>query len=70
MDPTDLPGYAGRLHDCFTDHPDCFRLMSWGQLESGRALSHREHRAERGGAASSEPGACSRMPGGTRRSDR
>jgi AcrR family transcriptional regulator len=33
MDPTDLPGYAGRLHDYFTDHPDRFRLMSWGQLE-------------------------------------
>ncbi|MGX1907372.1 TetR family transcriptional regulator [Streptomyces phaeochromogenes] len=33
MDPTDLPGYAGRLHDYFTDHPDRFRLISWGQLE-------------------------------------
>ncbi|WP_405823176.1 TetR family transcriptional regulator [Streptomyces sp. NBC_01390] len=33
MDPTDLPGYAGRLHDYFTEHPDRFRLMSWGQLE-------------------------------------
>ena len=33
MDPTDLPGYAGRLHDCFTDPPDRFRLISWGQLE-------------------------------------
>ncbi|MER5730230.1 TetR family transcriptional regulator [Streptomyces sp. NPDC002138] len=33
MDPTDLAGYAGRLHDHFTEHPDRFRLMSWGQLE-------------------------------------
>ncbi|MGB8945389.1 MAG: TetR family transcriptional regulator [Streptomyces sp.] len=33
MDPTDLPGYAGRLHDYFTQHPERFRLMSWGQLE-------------------------------------
>ncbi|WP_425838591.1 TetR family transcriptional regulator [Streptomyces fractus] len=33
LDPTDLPGYAGRLHDYFTEHPDRFRLMSWGQLE-------------------------------------
>ncbi|MFD9432023.1 TetR family transcriptional regulator [Streptomyces sp. NPDC060002] len=32
-DPTDLPGYAGRGHDYFTDHPERFRLMSWGQLE-------------------------------------
>ncbi|MEU9271170.1 hypothetical protein AB0E04_37850 [Streptomyces sp. NPDC048251] len=30
-----MPGYAGRVHDCFTDHPERFRLMSWGQLELG-----------------------------------
>ena len=35
MDPTDLPGYAGRIHDYFTAHPERFRLMSWGQLELG-----------------------------------
>ncbi|MBK3556776.1 TetR family transcriptional regulator [Streptomyces sp. MBT56] len=42
MDPTDLPGYAGRLYDYFTDHPDRFRLMSWGQLEldAGDSLPH------------------------------
>jgi AcrR family transcriptional regulator len=33
MDPADLPGYAGRIHDYFTAHPDRFRLMNWGQLE-------------------------------------
>ena len=33
LDPTDLPGYAGRVHDYFLAHPDRFRLVSWGQLE-------------------------------------
>ena len=33
MDPADLPGYAGRLHDYFVDHPERYRLMTWGQLE-------------------------------------
>jgi AcrR family transcriptional regulator len=33
MDPTDLPGYAGRVHDYFTRHPERQRLMLWGQLE-------------------------------------
>lgn len=42
LDPTDLPGYAGRLHDYFTGHPDRFRLMSWGQfeLDAGDSLPH------------------------------
>ena len=35
LDPTDLPGYAGRVHDYFLAHPDRYRLMSWGQLELG-----------------------------------
>ncbi|MEV6197153.1 hypothetical protein AB0M19_32695 [Streptomyces sp. NPDC051920] len=35
MDPTDLPGYAGRIHDYFTAHPDRLRLMNWGRLELG-----------------------------------
>lgn len=35
MDPADLPGYAGRVHDYFVTHPERFRLMSWGQLELG-----------------------------------
>lgn len=35
MDPADLPGYAGRIHDYFLDHPEHFRLMRWGQLELG-----------------------------------
>jgi AcrR family transcriptional regulator len=33
MDPTDLPGYAGRVHDHLTDHPQRHRLMMWGRLE-------------------------------------
>jgi len=33
MDPNDLPGYAGRIHDYFTSHPERFRLMTWGQME-------------------------------------
>ncbi|MFF2430094.1 TetR family transcriptional regulator [Streptomyces mirabilis] len=33
LDPTDLPEYAGRVHDYFIRHPDRFRLMSWGRLE-------------------------------------
>lgn len=33
MDPADLPGYAGRLHDYLSRHPERHRLMQWGQLE-------------------------------------
>ncbi|MEU9201490.1 TetR family transcriptional regulator [Streptomyces sp. NPDC048332] len=33
LDATDLPGYAGRLHDYFTAHPERHRLMNWGRLE-------------------------------------
>ncbi|MER5434413.1 TetR family transcriptional regulator [Streptomyces sp. NPDC002588] len=33
LDPTDLPGYAGRMHDHATSHPERHRLMMWGQLE-------------------------------------
>lgn len=33
LDPTDLPEYAGRVHDYFVRHPDRYRLMSWGRLE-------------------------------------
>ncbi|MFI1358306.1 TetR family transcriptional regulator [Streptomyces sp. NPDC020898] len=33
LDPTDLPEYAGRVHDYFLRHPDRFRFMSWGRLE-------------------------------------
>jgi AcrR family transcriptional regulator len=42
MDPADLPGYAGRVHDYFADHPEGFRLMTWGQLEltDGEQPSH------------------------------
>ncbi|MFJ1757992.1 TetR family transcriptional regulator [Kitasatospora sp. NPDC088134] len=35
LDPADLPGYAGRLHDHFTAHPERLRLVRWGQLELG-----------------------------------
>jgi AcrR family transcriptional regulator len=33
LDVLDLPGYAGRIHDYFVEHPDRLRLMSWGRLE-------------------------------------
>ncbi|MDX3103158.1 TetR family transcriptional regulator [Nonomuraea angiospora] len=33
MDPTDLPGYAGRVFDYFTGHPEHYRLLAWGRLE-------------------------------------
>jgi len=33
MNPADLPGYAGRVHDYFVANPDNMRLMRWGQLE-------------------------------------
>ncbi|MBY8863758.1 TetR family transcriptional regulator [Nocardia sp. CA2R105] len=35
MDPTDLPGYAGRIHDYFVAHRANYRLMKWGRLEFG-----------------------------------
>lgn len=35
MDPVDLPGYAVRVHDHVTKHPEQLRLMKWGQLELG-----------------------------------
>lgn len=37
LDPADLPGYAGRLHDYFVDHPHSRRLMRWGELELSNA---------------------------------
>ncbi|NMO03541.1 TetR/AcrR family transcriptional regulator [Gordonia sp. TBRC 11910] len=33
LDATDLPGYAGRVHDYFLAHPDHLRLMQWGRLD-------------------------------------
>ena len=33
LDPADLPGYAGRVHDYFIANPDSRRLMRWGELE-------------------------------------
>ncbi|WP_019926068.1 TetR family transcriptional regulator [Nocardia sp. BMG111209] len=49
MDPTDLPAYAGRVHDYFAAHPDNHRLMQWGQLEltadgPGNATTDTVHR--------------------------
>lgn len=43
MDATDLPGYAGRVHDYFTANPDHLRLLQWGLLDSS------------GGVASGDP---------------
>ncbi|MEV4016216.1 TetR family transcriptional regulator [Nonomuraea angiospora] len=37
MDPTDLPGYAGRLFDYFDGHPERYRLLAWGRLELSEA---------------------------------
>jgi AcrR family transcriptional regulator len=41
FDGTDLPGYAGRLFDCFEDNPRTLRLATWYQLErpQGSSLS-------------------------------
>ncbi|MET9793674.1 TetR family transcriptional regulator [Streptomyces canus] len=33
LDPSDLPGYAGRLFDYFAARPDHHRLITWGHLE-------------------------------------
>ncbi|MFF7006450.1 TetR family transcriptional regulator [Streptomyces fimicarius] len=33
LDPSDLPGYAGRLFDYFAARPDHQRLIAWGRLE-------------------------------------
>lgn len=33
LDPADLPGYAGRVHDYFVANPGNLRLIRWGQLE-------------------------------------
>jgi AcrR family transcriptional regulator len=40
FDVTDLPGYAGRLHDHFEDNPAALRLSTWYRLErpSGEGL--------------------------------
>ncbi|MEV7284916.1 TetR family transcriptional regulator [Streptomyces sp. NPDC093252] len=43
MDPTDLPGFAGRLHDYYTAHPDRYRLVVWGRLELGDAERPADH---------------------------
>ncbi|MEV7004722.1 TetR family transcriptional regulator [Streptomyces sp. NPDC093982] len=39
MDATDLPEYAGRVHDYFVEHPDRLRLMSWARLESADTVA-------------------------------
>lgn len=33
IDPTDLPGYAGRLFDGYEAHPEVARLATWYRLE-------------------------------------
>ena len=33
LNPSDLPGYAGRVHDYFVANPRSRRLMRWGELE-------------------------------------
>lgn len=39
IDPSDLPGYAGRLFDYFTARPDHYRLITWGRLELADAAA-------------------------------
>ncbi|MFE4665463.1 TetR family transcriptional regulator [Streptomyces sp. NPDC056716] len=39
LDPTDLPGYAGRLFDHFAEHPEHFRMIAWGRLEMTEATA-------------------------------
>jgi AcrR family transcriptional regulator len=44
VDPTDLPGYAGRLFDYFVARPDHHRLITWGRLElPGTATGGDDH---------------------------
>ncbi|QDY78006.1 TetR family transcriptional regulator [Streptomyces qinzhouensis] len=45
MDPADLPGYAGRLFDHFTEHPEHFRMIAWGRLEMSEAAAGEPTRA-------------------------
>ncbi|WP_433610234.1 TetR family transcriptional regulator [Prescottella agglutinans] len=59
LDPADLPGYAGRVHDYFVAHPDNRRIMRWGELEfvgtdaAARDIARRKvekiRRAQQGG---------------------
>jgi AcrR family transcriptional regulator len=39
FDATDLPGYAGRLFDCFEGNPRILRLATWYQLERPQGSS-------------------------------
>ncbi|GAA0972155.1 TetR family transcriptional regulator [Nocardiopsis tropica] len=39
IDPSDLPGYAGRLFDYFVARPDHHRLITWGRLELAGAAA-------------------------------
>jgi len=43
MDATDLPEYAGRVFDYYEDHPQSFRILTWGQLESSAAEGASAH---------------------------
>jgi AcrR family transcriptional regulator len=39
IDPTDLPEYAGRLHDGYEDHPEILRIATWYRLERADTTS-------------------------------
>lgn len=43
MDPSDLAEYAGRVFDYYEEHPESFRLLSWGQLESAESGPQSKH---------------------------
>jgi AcrR family transcriptional regulator len=66
MDPADLRGYAGRVHDYFTRHPERQRLMLWGQLElpPGGSPSGVQSRITESGPASPGPAVVQRMSAG------
>lgn len=40
IDATDLSGYAARLADTYTQHPEIRRLVSWRRLERGHDGPH------------------------------
>lgn len=46
LDPSDLPGYAGRLFDYFVVRPDHHRLITWGRLELPSATAAADDHAQ------------------------
>jgi AcrR family transcriptional regulator len=40
IDAYDLPGYVGRLHDHYRQHPEILRIATWYALERGNDAPH------------------------------